>query len=193
MSLIIDIKMNVNYTERNKRYLGVVGVFLIIIAIVLFIIFLLRGQTVISGGWQGSEETQSITCESSNIDYPLFRDNNSTTKNTKIRAIFGNDNLKTISIVYTLFFDEPTQASRSEAQNHAEMADHFNEDKLGVDALGISYSINNDKLVTTMVASANQINDKTLKYFLLNYKNNLTQKDIEQSYINQGFTCVGDD
>ncbi|MBR2795886.1 hypothetical protein IKE13_02460 [Candidatus Saccharibacteria bacterium] len=174
--------------KKNKThdYLITTGIIAIVLVIILLIFFLLQGQTKISGKYPDDYISEALVCSQSDLTYPFYEYNNSTSQETKIISIFENDKIANISLVQTLFYNDYDSAFQSEARNHASM--NYSFDDLGPDALNARYSIDNEKMQMTLYAESKNLDYRTYKYFLLNVAPNSLQ-DLMNHYEKRGFTC----
>ena len=75
-----------SYSDKNNKmrnlnsWMIVLGMVLIFVAAILIFLFLVRGQTTITGGWPEPDKAQSLMCEADGIDYPFFSYDISTEK-----------------------------------------------------------------------------------------------------------------
>ena len=178
---------------KNKycRWLAPLGASLCTLAIILLFAFLMKGTTIVSGSYPENVRDNSVICSSSSFNYPFFRYDSSLEKYAKISILFNGDNLKSISLIYTLFYSNEIGAKTSEAQNHAAMNIHFGEDGLGGDSFSAHYNINGNKITMNIYATPSDLQTTYgSKYFLIDglplessieqYKNHLEK---------QGFAC----
>ena len=186
--------------DENKQVYIKIGIVFIIMALVLISAFimsnLLNGTTTISGQYPGSIKTYSLTCNSSTLDYPIFKVIDTNKKETKIIAIFNNGNmLQRVSLFYTLSYNDTKMAEYSRDNNHAAQNLSYAERELGPDTFSASYFINNGDFQFNISADSEEINQNTNKYFLLDSisSNDYTREKVEESYINQGFNCIEND
>ena len=185
---------------RNKRrklgfptVLAIVGLGLIMLAIVLIVWFFMHGEEVTTGDWTAKEVARALTCEANNKEYPFFAYDNSIKTNTKIEAIFNNDDeLETISLRQTMYYADSNDIKVSENHNRAAMNQSFGENGLGVDTLNATFTSSSDSLKMTLFAKNSTINNKSAEYFFLNKldgKGNYTVSMLQKNYTNKGFSC----
>lgn len=183
-------------SSRNQKssWLMLLGSILVIVALILVIWFFLRGKTTISGSTPGISKDNSMSCTISDQEYPFFRDNNAEKTETKIIALFDDANFKSISLLYTLYFNNNEQVKNSEANNHAAMNIHYGEDGLLADALYSAYSMQEKKLTFSISAGTNDFNTTTSKYFLASgYGRNVNFDTLLHNYVRQGFNCTANE
>ena len=172
-------------------WITLIGIILLISAGVFLIIFLTTGNTTTSGKYPDPKTTQTISCSSSSLIYPFFTYDHSKKKNLTINATFDEDSLSSISLLQKLFYDDAAQIKTSNSENHAAMNLKTQAEGLGPDAFDAHYSELSDGVETTLYAKANNIDQKTEKYFLLD---GLAQDDYKiqkvlARYQNIGLNC----
>lgn len=180
------------YNGGNTDWFRYVGIFLVLIAGIFLVWFLMKGKTTISGNWPEPETSQSITCEIDNFAYPFFAYDKSTKKNIKINIIFNNDNLYSIALINTLYYDTENAIASSEAINHASMGLSFADNDLDAESLGMSFSKLQDSLKMSLYAKKSEINNQSAKYFMLEKTSAdgaYTFDEIKYLYENKGFNC----
>ena len=163
------------------------GMTLIFIAIILTLIFFMRGSTAIIGNYPDHETLDSLSCVAEGIDYPTYVYDNSKRKSTKINATFNDNKLTTISLVHILYYDDSRKVTDSEALNHAAV----NIDSQNADIFSAHYSKFSDAMSMTMYAELKDITNSTKKYMMLNLisADNLTKESVKWNYETQGFVC----
>lgn len=184
-----------NNPKKKKKgdWLIPTGLILIFVAIIAAILFFLNGQTTITGEFEGQKSLETLVCKSERTTYPIFAFDESDSKSLKINAVFENENLSSISLLYKLNYDDKDALSFSEARNHAEMNEKFNIDGMNPDSLSAKYGIMNDGMQFSIYAKDNDVNEKTLKYFMLNNiteVNQLTKEKMSKVYNSAGLDCV---
>lgn len=190
------MKLENNRKKRDKNtWLIITSIILVCIAAFCLILFLIQGKTTVTDSYKSATETQGrLICESQTTTYPLFTYDSSTSKSMKITAIFKNNDLNSISLIYKLNYDNVEEITQSEASNHASLNLTTQKDGLGPDAYNATYGKLNDGLQLSLYATGGDIDDKALRYFMLE---NLTSvpysKDkIAKIYTNQGLKCETD-
>ena len=177
--------------KKKSNLLTVLSFSLCIFAVLVFFVFMMQGKTTTSGGYPENTKDGSIICNNNGLDYPFFRYDESIKKDTEITALFNDENLKSISLRYTLSYSNESLATTSEAQNHAAMNINFGNNQLEADAFSARYSKNGNKMIMNLYASQSDL--KTTngnRYFLLD--NLSIDSSIEQYkdyYEKQGFIC----
>lgn len=178
--------------RKNSHVLIYVGMILAGVAIILAIVFWLKGETKTYGNYPDPETNASLSCKTVGFSYPFFSYDNAKKRSTEMNAIFNGEELKTMTLVYTLDYDDASEVERSEASNHGTMNKHFYEDGLSADAFDSNYARLSDALKYTISADADKIyNGGGTKYFLLSeageppYSINMVKK----VYQKKGFKC----
>lgn len=186
-----------NATEKNKsdssKSFGLIAVGFILVFIIILLIFLLRGETKISGEYPDDYKDKSLVCKSEGIAYPYFTYDKSDKKDIEINAIFDIKNLRSISLKYNLYYSDTKSITGSEAFNRAAMNKSFGADGLDTEALGINYSKLSDRMSGSLYTTASKINYITAKYFMIDRYSDYSIPDtiegLKQNYENKGFTC----
>lgn len=193
-NIALGTPSNKNGTIQFDAVLMVCGSLLIITAVILIVCFLLSGKETVSGQWLDGESTTSLTCEGKNIDYAFFAYDNADKKETKINATFdGSDNLNSISLRQTMYYDDLAKINASETNNHAAMNISFSESGLNADAFNATYTMASDSLKMTLYTTSEKLKTSNgEKYFLLSPtdKTTPTSTKIKKSYESQGFVCT---
>lgn len=178
---------------KNKNIIGAILITIAITSCLATIVIIMQGETKISGQKPDDIIGQSLTCESKVISYPFSDYDNSIRKNLKITAIFYNDILNAISLTYTLYYNNADQVKASEASVHADMNISFGKNGLKADALNANYSKTDNTMRMAIYSNANDIDNTTAKYFMINTENNVllpkTLAEYQQNYTEQGFIC----
>ena len=173
--------------ENKTNKLALIGIILIILAIFLLLGFFLSGETKVSGEWSGIEKSETIVCGISGKDYPFFTYNKAQDKTTKVNIIFDGDKITAISLTHILYYDNEKAIIDSENLNHVAMNENFGTDSLGFDALGLKFSKFDEGLQMSLYTR--EVNDRMLKYFMLDGTSTYDMAKLQQIYESQGFKC----
>lgn len=179
-------------SNNKKLWLLIVGIMLVCVAIVCIILFLIQGQTTVSGNFEGNGKAEYLTCESRTTPYSLFDYDDSDSKNLKITATFENDKLSGVSLIYKLKYNDAEKLDYSSARNHAAVNKISQKEGLGPDPYTAKYTKTEDTLQLTMMAQGEDITNKTLKYFMLKGQSSgtpYTQDKVSKMYAEQGLKC----
>lgn len=181
------------HKTKTTNAMYYVGLGLVGIAIVLGIIFWLKGETKTYGEFPNPESASSLNCSAIGISYPFFEYDNSSKRTTEINATFSGDELDKISLEYILTYESSESIVESEGINHGAMNRKFSAEGLGTDAFEATYGRLNDGLKYSIWAKSNTIykNDAAAKYFLLeNIENKPYLKTaVKNAYKQKGFKC----
>lgn len=182
--------MNSQNESNNKRFwLFVSGIGLCALAVVFLILFLLQGETKYSDSEGSTIKTQSITCAGDDITYPFQTASKSGA--IKIHTVLNDDKLKSVSLVYKLYYSDPTVIEQVTTRMNADMNRAFGENGLGADALGVTYSPLSDSVQMTLYAERKNLNSSTAKFFLLEGSSGDYKKDeILQIYGGKNLDCA---
>jgi len=153
------------------------------------LIFLMRGETTVTGSYPDDVKDRTLTCEKSGLDYPFFSYPADNGEHTKVNVIFHVETLRTISLVQTLYYSNADSPRGSEAHNHAAMNTVFGKNGLSSDALGAKYARFDDKMTMSLFASADEFNSATAKFFLLSDSIPTSSDGFKKAYENLGFSC----
>lgn len=172
----------------NKNWFLLVGVILAIAIIIIVLWLLMRGETKTTGDW--SEETsESLTCKASNVAYEYFgADKATSSNNVQINAVFNNSKIQSISLIRKMTYIDAETAKIWSDSHEFNMNVSFSNNGLNPYDLNANFSKNDNVAQMTIYAVKNEINDATIKYFMLdNIPKNID--DYKKSYTNKGFTC----
>jgi len=183
--------------EKKKKkksktdWLGSIGLTLILTAAALMVWFFLKGETVVTGEYEGGERSTSVSCKAEGINYPIFTFDESTGKTTETTVLFSDGEMKSISLIETLNYPDIEASRMSESHNHAAMNISFGAAGLNADAFNANYSPQKDKMLMTLYADADEFNEVSAKYFMANGLNKKSTLDeFAKKYAAQGFNCV---
>ena len=168
--------------------LVLLGSLMVVAAIVLTLLFLMRGKTTTVDPGTEVTTTESVTCESTTTIYPIITGGHLIS--FKINAIFNNDKLDTISLTYKLRYEDAEAAKQGTANNHAAMNKSFAVDSLGPDAFDATYSTIDNTNQLSLYANAKEINAVNAKYFLLEDNSKYTKSVVTKTYNEKGFNCL---
>lgn len=167
-----------------------IGIFLIIVSVILIIIFLLKGQTTVVGQNGSIINSESLVCESENQNYQFLSYDHAIRKTAKISALFNNNELSSISLLYTLYYSDSELIEASRTINSSQLNVFYSKDGLPANSFSKSVSSNNAVVTISLYADKTNFNNETSKYFMadkLDEKSN--PEDFEKLYIEKGFTC----
>lgn len=184
---------NSSIKHKNKGGLISIGLIFILLAIILIIFFLLRGEININGKWNGQKIIETATCESDDVIYPIFQYNNTNNRLLKIVSTFNDKVLENISLTYQLKYDDITLAEKSDAENQAAMNFSFGDDGYKAYAFDAKYSNIDGVFQMTLYIKSEDLDDRALKYFMLDGLSNskqYTQDIIVNTYVNKGLNCI---
>ncbi len=182
----------VSKKKKKVNYEILIGLLLLIAAAVFIIIFLVNGQTKVTGEFPEDEFMISTSCEADNVVYPFFK-NNSSKEKASIKIVSNDKKIDTLSLVYYLYYDTEDEITKSRDENHYAMNVSFDQAGLEPDALGANYSRLADSFKFSLFAKANILNSKTAKFFLLDGidgNDGLKYDTAVSMYKSQGFKCT---
>lgn len=173
--------------KENNR-LTKVGLSLIFVAVILLILYFLHGETTIEKGYLGIDGSDAFSCSANDVDY-FFTDSPQSFGNTvTINAIFLNDELRNIFIIYSLLYAEEIDSLHGTSRLGIAMDKEFGKNSINPDNFNATYSTHDKRAQMTMYAKADEINTITGKYFMTNGIAKTYQVMLNE-YINAGFEC----
>ncbi len=177
---------------KSKKILAPVIIIAIIIAAIIMTI-LMRGETKTSGQNPENVIGESLICENQSTIYPFFGYDNARARNLRISANFYKDELDTIALTYTLYYDTPGQIEASEAHNHADMGISFGKNNLGADPFNVHFTKLNDSIRMELYITFKDLTPIAAKYFMIELYDEITLpktlSEYHRNYKNQNFTC----
>lgn len=179
--------------NRKTNWLVPTGIVLIVTSVVLFIWFFMQGQTTVNGKYEGLTVTQDLVCVGDGVNYPIFNYHETNDKQMRITAIFNNDKLGSVSLIYKMVYANDEMAKQSSALNHAAMNNDFGYHGLHADYYDASYSRVDNTFQMTLYASGKLIDNTMARYFMLDNllgDNNYTQDKMAETYSSKGLECT---
>ena len=177
-------------SKSKKTWLITAGILLILISVISIILFLLNGQTVVTGQNGGITRSTSLTCEGDNIPYHFLSYDNAKSKNAKITASFNDDKLNAISFAYTLYYDDLKTIENSKTINSAELNIFYGKDGLPANSFSKSLYSDDEKVVISLYANASDFDNKASRYFIADgLDKNSNANAFLQTYKSQGVKC----
>ena len=177
--------------QRKNNWLAIMGVILIIVSAISIIWFFLRGETTIVGQNGGIINRESFNCEAENAQYQFLGYDNATRKNAKVTAVFDDGKFSSISLLYTLYYNDKSRIENSKTVNSAELNVFYGKDGLPANSFSKSLYADDEKVTISLYANKNNFNSKTSKYFMAD---NLNEGSDYQSfidvYVKGGFYCI---
>ena len=186
----MEKKLNIKNAYSSHR-IFILGIILIIAAALFLILFFLKGETTIDNSSMGVTKSESLVCTNEGILYPFFTYDETAQRTMKVNVVFQNDELSSLSLIYTSYYDDMDKIGKSININQVNMNKIFIDDGLAFDALGLYFSKMSNGVQFGLYAKANEINNISKKYFLLDsYDDGLAREEIMQKYISKGFNCT---
>lgn len=181
-------KDNQHKKNVNSGWLVAIGLLLVAISIISAVLFLLNGETKVTGNWSGSETSESLTCKGSNIDYPVFSSDRVNSE-TKINAVFNGDTITSISLLRQETYNNAREAKVQSDSHEFDLNSSFANNGQKAYALNANFSINETRIQMSLYASGNDLSNKTAKYFLLDVLPSGGVNAYEKQFKNKGFVC----
>lgn len=180
-------------TGKNHRELYLIVFLAFVGIIILAILYLLRGTTKISGKYPENINNESITCYSKELRFDKTPSLDSDNKQIRINMIFnGEEDLKAISLEYTLNYATEDEAYRAEAVSHAELNRSLASAGYSTDKFENKFARYNNKLIISLFSNLNELDQISASFFMLNHDavvSSKTMDEYEEYYTNQGFAC----
>lgn len=180
--------------KKDRKGLKLAIFFLVLLIIILIILWLLRGKTTVSGRYPENVKNESLTCISTNLTPPKLSGAISQDKEVKINAVFyGSEELKSLSLIYTLHYSSSDEAYGYEAKSHAEFNKALGTSGYEVNKFKNKFSRYDSDLIISLFASANDVDQISAPYFMLTVDDDgnvaTTLSEYRTDYESQGFTC----
>lgn len=159
-------------------------------AIVIFL--LSQGSVTTTGQYPDNVSDEALTCTGENITYPHFAYDNAAKKTVEINALFAKGELKSIALTYSLYYNDASSITASEAHNHAAMNKSFAANGLGkADAYNAKYARMTDRMQLNLYATTSDFDGVAMKYFLLDNDalEPTTISDYQKAYEAKGLNC----
>lgn len=185
------------YNNKSKKKRNNIGITICLIVFIVTILglvlfFSTRGKTTTSGNYPDNVSDESLTCSGENIDYPFFTYDNAIKKTAEIKALFSNNELKSIALTYSLYYNDAQSITASEAHSHAAMNKSFGEIGLNkADAYNAKYAKMEDRMQMNLYTTANDFNNTAKRYFLFETDEELpdTIEGYQAVYKTKGLNC----
>ena len=177
--------------NKDKRFiLLIIGAILLILSTILIMCFALKGETIISDKHTENTKNDSLYCLNDEIAHTYANYDNSKKKTLIISVLFYNNKLKTISLIYNLYYDDSELITSSEANNHAAMNKSFSKTGVEANTLSPNYSKQKDKVTITLFTEAKDFDNKLAKYYMADsLTRDSTLENFLRNYEQQGFIC----
>ena len=155
-------------SKKDHRFLKLFSFLLMLLIIILVIIWLLRGKTTVSGQYPENVSNESLSCASNSVKPPKLSSIDSDEKELKINAVFrGTDELKSLSLIYTLNYPTEDEAYKNEAISHAELNESLSASGFSVSSFKNKFSRYDGKLIISLSINKTEINEFSAPFFLL--------------------------
>lgn len=189
-----DNKPKEKSEKKNRRIPKLLGFLLLIVIIVLIIIWLLRGKTTVSGRYPENVKTESLTCVSTELTPEKLSGADAKDKEVKINAIFRDvEELKSISLTYTLNYASSDETYGYEAKSHAEFNKSLSASGYSVSKFKNKFARYDSDLIISLFAEKNELDQIAAPYFMLSVDKDGSIpgniSEYKKNYEAQGFSC----
>lgn len=177
--------------KKSTGWLATIGISLILTAVVLVLWFLLRGETTVTGGWTESVETVALSCEGNDVNYPIF--SSETKGSVKINAIFGDDKIDTISLIWRAQYENDQARVEGQVKASRAMEEAFVAVGMAIDSLDAVYSgLDDDVFQMSLYGKHKDLDNRTYKFFMLSELTNgeYSLDMVKRVYKNKSLNCV---
>ena len=186
-------KNNKDSSKKKKDYkvLKLVSFLLFLVIIVLVIIWLLKGSKTVSGRYPENVKNEYLDCVSEKFTYSKVGEVGDEKKELRATMVFfGEEELSSISIKYTLRFKDKQAAGYAEPiistrfhENIAQVVDSYS-------AFNNKVTLLDETVTVALHASKNDLTDLAKEFFLVKKTEELASlADFRKSFEAQGFTC----
>ena len=175
--------------KQYKRAMVTILFMGFIVALAVFLFFALEGSSEISGEYPEPQHSTALICESDKLSYPFFDYDGSNAKNTKITAIFDQDEINSISLTHTLYYDDRKAVLSSEALNHAAYNHGLSDYGFNADSFSAVFSKIENRLQLSIYVSKDEMEANTLRFFFLNGAFPTNIEETKSEYEELGFSC----
>ena len=178
--------------KKDHKAIKLISLLLFLLIVVIAIVWLLRDKTTTSGQYPENIKNESLSCVSTTTVYEKVNERVADSRELKINAVFyGKNKLSSIGVRYTQEFPSDNDAYAAHAFLQAQLWGGLQ--KLGYDhsRFNNKFSLMDNVLVLTLQTEANEIDELTREYFLVN-RDSLptTLEEYRQNYESQGFACT---
>lgn len=178
--------------KKKTRILLIMGFIMIGLAVILILIFFLRGKTTVTGEFPKSVADSSMKCAGDNIEYPFIHYNEPVTQSTtSANIVFKGEKIGEISLLLADRFSDERAASAGASVAHADMNQSFASNGLIADALSAGYQVSDSTLKMNLFAPADELDRNSSQYFLLDSAmRSKSMAEIKTYYEEHGFICT---
>ena len=181
--------------KRKKSNIFVATVTIILLALIVWLIFLLKGKTTTSGDFPANIKTRSIVCGKDNAQYAYVGASESSKNTFRVIGVFNESKrLQKINFDYYVHFEDNDSAVAGESYIHHLFAKSLESNGLKYSELNNKFSVLNSKVDISLYATPDIINEYNAQYLLIKTHSeasdfSLTEDDFEHNYQSQGFIC----
>lgn len=174
--------------KLNKSWWSLIAFIVVLILMIVVLWVLAKGNTITIGDWSGEFNPESLTCNGKNIDYPFYTSDASTSNSIEIKALFEKDKIATISLILKANYENANNAKKYSDAHEGDINISYSKNSLKPYSFNATFTSYDKTNQMTLYAENNNLNNTTVKYFLLN---NLPKNttEYEKAYVNAGFDC----
>ena len=188
----IETKEQQNRKQTGHTWLRAIIAILSLAALSALLVYLMKGSQTHSGEYPANVRRESLSCEIDNTAYPLIPSLSGENSSLRITAVFnGNVSLKSISLAYTVPFEDREAVESAENITHAEFAENLSDAGFKTTDLGNKFSRFDDRLMFSLYAENNQLTKASAPFFMLSESKTLPSnlQSFRKNYEAQGFKC----
>lgn len=185
--------------SNKKSVYGIIGVFCIVLAIVLAIVFILSDhhetRTTVN---KDEEDMTSMDCNtnelSENVE-PFFDYGDPVTTAHEIKTVFRNDKLDVVTYKYNGTYDSEKLAEEEMSSMHAQYNKYLGEHGIDQSVANPNFSRNNETVNIALYLEKDKLDHYTAEIFFISDDEFATAKDfskktMKELYESKGFSCT---
>ena len=188
-------------TEKVKDHMLIVKAifFALLVGIIALVIwFLTYKQESYTSSETKEGNYSALECTASDPSEPFFTFESTQEMTHTIKVLFTEERLKDIMYKYDGTYVSQEAAENAEAWLHADYNEYLGANGVDRESLSPTFSVNNNKLMISIYAEAQKINDVVARLFFMdtdasNKVKDFSLKDYKMLYEAKGFTCQSHD
>lgn len=169
------------------------GVVLLVLAVVLF--FALTGRSTVTGAFPASIKTGSAVCSKDKANYPFVDETDGPKHEGTLRivATFSESKaVQKIALDYTIYYSDEATATQDKPFIVTRFGKWLTDEKLPHDVFNNKFSLVDKKIVLSLVADLEDVDEKNYKYLLLskNLGKSLSLVEFRKTFEGKGYKCT---